>query len=249
VAFHDITAKKQAETALRQAVELQSDFVNFVTHQLRTPLTGIKWMLELVHKEKDVSPSVLELVQDAEAASQRLILLVNELLDIARLEGGRFESGRSPIHLSTLTTSILQDLDPIVVANKHKVVFESAERSLDVVEADPQLLRQALMNLATNAFKYTPPGGNVHISIAKDVAGIRWSIKDSGIGIPKAAQEKLFQKFFRASNATKLETEGTGLGLYMVRLILEKMHATISCTSEEGQGATFEVFFAIENKS
>jgi two-component system sensor histidine kinase VicK len=104
---------------------------------------------------------------------------------------------------------------------------------------DRQLLRQVVLNLLANAIKYTKPGGRVAIQITRRDGEAWWSIRDSGIGIPKEGQRRLFEKFHRAENALTMETEGTGLGLYMVRLIIEQCGGRIWCESEEGHGTTF----------
>jgi signal transduction histidine kinase len=100
-------------------------------------------------------------------------------------------------------------------------------------------MRQVILNLMSNAVKYTPSSGEIRITLDRADDRIRWSIRDTGVGVPKQAQAKLFEKFFRADNVLTLETEGTGLGLYMIRLILEKFEGRVWCESEAGEGATF----------
>jgi signal transduction histidine kinase len=107
------------------------------------------------------------------------------------------------------------------------------------VRADAQLLRQVVMNLVSNAIKYTPEGGAIEVRFERDGDTLRWSIRDSGIGIPRSSQARLFEKFYRAENVSTLETEGTGLGLYLVRLIMEQLDGRVWCESEEGAGSTF----------
>ena len=104
---------------------------------------------------------------------------------------------------------------------------------------DAQLLRQAILNLTSNAIKYTPAGGEIAIRMGVEDGAVRWAITDSGIGIPQGAQTRLFEKFYRADNVHRVETEGTGLGLYLVRLIVEKFSGQVWCESDEGHGATF----------
>jgi signal transduction histidine kinase len=108
------------------------------------------------------------------------------------------------------------------------------------VVADPQLVRQVILNLLSNAIKYTPPRGEIALQVGQENGCIRWAVRDTGIGIPKDAQPRLFEKFYRADNVHKVETEGTGLGLYLVRLIVERCGGEIWCQSEEGRGATFQ---------
>jgi len=105
--------------------------------------------------------------------------------------------------------------------------------------ADPQLLRQVVLNLTSNAIKYTTRGGEIAIRIRRMGDRVRWEIQDNGIGIPQEAQRRLFEKFYRAENVLTVETEGTGLGLYLVRLIIEQFGGRVWCKSEEGRGATF----------
>jgi len=104
-----------------------------------------------------------------------------------------------------------------------------------------QLLRQAILNLVSNALKYTPSGGKIEIQMMRANNRVRWAIKDTGIGIPKADLGRLFEKFYRAGNALAVETEGTGLGLYLVRLIIERFGGKVWCESEENVGSTFLV--------
>lgn len=105
--------------------------------------------------------------------------------------------------------------------------------------ADPQLLRQVVLNLASNAIKYCPTAGDIGVRLTRDHEVVRWQIQDTGVGIPKESQRHLFEKFYRADNVASLETDGTGLGLYLVRLIVEQMGGRVWCESEEGRGATF----------
>ena len=131
----------------------------------------------------------------------------------------------------------------ILLAEDDRFLRKAAETALKrqgfIVLADPQLLRQVVVNLVSNAIKYTPEAGAIEIRLEADGPALRWSIRDSGIGIPALSQPKLFDKFYRADNVVTLETEGTGLGLYLVRLIMEQLGGRVWCQSEEGAGATF----------
>jgi two-component system phosphate regulon sensor histidine kinase PhoR len=210
--------------------------VSFVTHQLRTPLSGIKWMLELATEAEDAA-EVTSYIQDARESAERLIRLVNDLLDASRLEGGKLQIVLAPVQLREVTENVLADVASLVREKGHALVVEASptpEAMLDL-----QLLRQVVMNLVSNAIKYTPQGGRIVITIGHDREGLQWSIRDSGIGIPKAGQARLFQKFYRAENGLTVDTEGTGLGLYLVRLIVERFGGTIRCESEEDQGTVF----------
>jgi PAS domain S-box-containing protein len=229
--FHDVTHE-------REVSRMKSDFVSFVTHQLRTPLAGIRWMLELAAQDPDVSADVASYVQDAREAAQRLIQLVNDLLDISRLERGKLTVDATPIDLGELTRSVLTEMAVLVQEKGHRVSLAD-DADAPPVLADPQLVRQVVMNLVSNAIKYTPEAGTIEIRLEPDETTLRWSIRDSGVGVPPLAQARLFEKFYRADNVVTLETEGTGLGLYLVRLIMEQLGGRVWCESEEGAGATF----------
>jgi PAS domain S-box-containing protein len=225
----DITARKETE-------QLKSDFVAFVTHQLRTPLSGIRWMLELA-QQSDLSPETASYLDDAHASARRLIDLVNDLLDVARLEAGRIVTEAKPIDLAAITTELLDDVGPLAAAKR--LAIERRSSTTRAVLGDPQLIRQALMNLLSNALKYTPEGGRVVICSSAEGDEVLWSVQDTGIGVPPAAQRRLFEKFYRADNAQVIDTEGTGLGLYLVRLIAERCGGSVGCESIENGGSTF----------
>jgi two-component system phosphate regulon sensor histidine kinase PhoR len=217
---------------------MKSDFVSFATHQLRTPLSGIKWMLELALQETAVPTGATSYMKDALGASQRLIQLVNDLLDVSRLESGRMKATPQPVDLVGLTRTVLDDLKLQLEEKEHRLALETCDDLLEVF-ADAQLLRQVVLNLASNAIKYSPSRGRITVRLTREAGVVRWQIQDTGIGIPKESQRHLFEKFYRADNVAALETDGTGLGLYLVRLIVEQIGGRVGCESEEGRGATF----------
>jgi Amt family ammonium transporter len=284
--IQDITERKEAE-------QLKADFVSFATHQLRTPLTGIRWLLELAGQEADVPAEAGEFIRDAQASTERLIKLVNDLLDATRLERRKVVLDLQPMDLVALTDGVLKELLPLIREKGHRLQWAPAGEPM-LTQADPQLLRQVLLNLLSNAIKYTRPEGEIAVRLrridggadcgernlegddtgksgedARDETGIAggpparepggwaragqgdthnpqaamvaFSVRDSGVGIPQEAQRRLFEKFFRAANVLSLETEGTGLGLYIVKLIVEQHGGRICCESEENRGATFTV--------
>jgi len=234
---HDTTDRKLIEQQTQETLKMRNDFVSFVTHQLRTPLSGIKWMLELARETDDV-PEKASYIDDARESADRLIGLVNDLLDVSRLESGKLQVSLEPVELRALTDNVLGDVATLVRERQHAVDVQS-DPDLPAALLDAQLMRQVIVNLASNAIKYTPPGGRIEIRIARRGPALRWSIRDSGIGISTDSQKRLFEKFFRADNAHTLDTEGTGLGLYLVRLIVERLGGTIACESEVGRGTLF----------
>lgn len=237
VTFHDITEFRRAQEQMKEALAMKSDFVSFVTHQLRTPLTGIKWLLELAHAG-ELPAETQSYIQDARQSAERLIRLVNDLLDVTRLESGRLTLQPEEVSVRDLTDKVVDEMAPLV-AEKGQRLSITGGQDLPRPFVDPKLLRQVIVNLLSNAVKYTPSGGEIAIRIWRESGSIRWAIRDSGIGIPKPSQRRLFEKFFRAENAATMDTEGTGLGLYLARLIVERFGGQIWCESEEGTGTTF----------
>lgn len=234
--YRDLTAEREAARLAEEAQRMKNDFVSFVTHQLRTPLSGIKWMLELATDSKDAAEAN-SYVQDARESADRLIDLVNDLLDISRLESGKLQVALEEVDLKTLTDSLLLEMAPLVREKGHTLTLELA--AVPPALADTQLVRQVVLNLMSNAIKYTPAGGTITVRLEQGRTMLRWSVRDSGIGIPESARERLFEKFFRADNAYTLDTEGTGLGLYLVRLIVERLGGGVSCDSTVGEGTEF----------
>jgi signal transduction histidine kinase len=226
----DITARKEAE-------RMKSDFVSFVSHQLRTPISGMSWMLELAEHASALPDEARSYVADARESAARLASLVNDLLDVSRLESGRIPLQIEPVNLAALTESVIAEAQALVRDKGHELDMASTGPRL--VPADEQLLRQVVANLLSNAIKYTPAGGRINVRVAQDNGFVRWAVTDSGIGIPEGAQSRLFEKFYRADNAVATETEGTGLGLHLVRLIVEQFGGHVWVESGEGRGATF----------
>ena len=227
----DITERRKAE-------QMKTDFVSFVTHQLRTPLSGIKWMLELAGGDSEDPAETRSFIEDARLSTDRLIRLVNDLLDVSRLERGTLQVQCRTVDVGELTRSVIAELSPLIQEKAQSLSLRIAEGGL-AVWADPQLLRQAVLNLVSNAMKYTPREGKIDVAACRADGQLRWEVTDTGIGIPKSNLGKLFEKFYRAEHAQAAATEGTGLGLYLVRLILEQFGGMVWCRSEEGAGSTF----------
>jgi len=231
--------RMRAEAELKSALQMKSDFVSFATHQLRTPLAGIKWSLELAAQEGNLSEETASFIEDGRESAQRLISMVNGLLDISRIESGKLKLAPEETNLAELTQSVLKDVSHYIEKQGHHLSVSGME-GIPAVLVDPQLFRQVILNMVSNAIKYTPSGGKIDIRMGQENGFVRWAITDCGIGIPKASQAHLFEKFYRAENVYKIETEGTGLGLHLVKLIVENSGGRIWCESEENKGSTFQ---------
>ena len=239
--FNEMLGQIQRQDAdLKSALQMKSDFVSFATHQLRTPLAGIKWSLELAAQDAALAEETASFIQDGRDSAQRLIGMVNDLLDISRIESGKLKLSPKETSLAELTQSVLKDVSSQIEKQRHQVTI-TGMGEIPPVLIDPQLFRQAILNMVSNAIKYTQPEGRIGIHMSRQNGLVRWAIEDTGIGIPKAEQARIFEKFHRAENVYKLETEGTGLGLHLVKMIVEKSGGQIWCESEEGKGSTFQL--------
>ena len=202
----------------------KSEFVSLASHQLRTPLTAISWYTEMIlgGKVGDILPKQKKYLEEIYHSNKRMISLVNTLLNVSRIETGTFTIEPKPINIITLAQSVLDE-------QKHKIeekqikIIRKLDKTIPIFSADSNLLRMVLQNLLANAVKYTGDGGTVMIEITlSNVENILIKISDTGYGIPYNQQDKIFTKFFRADNVTEKDTDGTGLGLYIVKSIIEK---------------------------
>lgn len=231
---------QEANERMRRLDQQKSEFVSIAAHQLRTPLSAIRWALSLLLNGDygpltDAQRSVLE---RAQASNAQMIALVNDLLDVDRIESGRTQFTLKKVDICRLLDDEVRN--HLANAQEHGVVLRLAIGVSPCPEArlDPAHFQHVLRNIVENAIKYTPRGGKVDVSLkpSEDPSFILIEVADTGIGIPKEAQKHLFTRFFRAKNAMLQQTEGSGLGLYLVKRILEQMHCSVTVESQEGKG-------------
>ncbi|MEU1853062.1 ATP-binding protein [Streptomyces sp. NPDC019990] len=231
---------------LRALDQAKSDFLSTVSHELRTPLTSIVGYIELLKDDGTgpLTPPQLRMLDVVDRNANRLRALIEDLLTLSRIESGAFGSRKEPVDLCRLLASAADAIRPAADAARVAVETDCPPRPL-VLEADADQLDRVLMNLLSNAVKFTPEGGKVTLRAeARDGEAVL-SVSDTGIGIPAAEQERLFQRFFRASNATDAAIPGTGLGLTIVRTIVENHGGEMTVASEEGRGTHFTARFPI----
>lgn len=243
--------KKVQEAEIRMAEELKrtkeidrmkSEFISVAAHQLRTPLSAVKWTMKMLI-DGDIGFLTHEqrtFLMQGYISNERIINLVNDLLNVARIEEGRFGYKFAMIQIEDLIESIILDVNHKI--KEKKIIFKFERSNLakpPKVKIDPSRIRLVIQNLLDNAIKYTPNGGAVTISVKYSKLGLEVVVKDTGMGIPKDQQKQLFTKFFRGNNAIKSQTEGTGLGLFIVKNIVEKHYGKIWAESEENKGTTF----------
>lgn len=221
----------------------KTEFVSLASHQLKTPLTSISWLAEALQRgtKGALQPAQVEYIANIQEAAARMIAMVNDLLNVSRIELDTLAIRPEVLDACKLMESVIKEQQHTADAKKIAFAFTCAQ-NLPQLTADPQLLRMIFQNLLSNAIKYTPENGKVTCDMQLAEAGrelVFLSVKDSGIGIPKAEQPRIFEKLHRASNAQTLVPDGTGLGLYLVKTILDKVGGGISFESVEGSGTTF----------
>jgi PAS domain S-box-containing protein len=230
VVFQDVTERAELES-------MKDELVSVVSHELRTPLTSINGSLQLLRATMPKMPDKAEnLVNMATRNTQRLIQLVNELLDLEKLRAGRFEMEPTPVGTMDLAKEAVASLE--AYAHEHEASLVTTGEDVTIV-ADPHRIHQALVNLISNAVKYSPKDGTVRVSLEHDDHNVWFSVSDEGPGIPKAQQKKLFQRFSQLDPSDSRKKGGTGLGLAITRGIIEAHNGQVGILSEPGKGSTF----------
>lgn len=230
----------RANEQLRTLDHLKSDFVTVTTHQLRTPLAAIRWTLQML-ASGDVGPVTEEqkkFLLQAYESNNRLIDMLRDMLLADQIETGKFDRTNAQADPATVVDMLFKELAGLAEKQGVMLKFERSDKPA-LVAIDPKHLEAVLQNLLENAVKYTKKGGSVTVEVVPGIGQVALSVADTGIGIPQPAQDRIFSRFFRAQNAVTMATDGTGLGLYIAKRIVEHYKGTLSFTSAEGAGTTF----------
>jgi signal transduction histidine kinase len=221
--------------------QLKSEFVSIVAHQLRTPLSALKWALSLFQEgQQKASKDQRELIGKMTTSNQRMINLVNDLLDAARIEEGRFVYKRTQTAIEEVIQSVLAATHEKSAQKKVRVLFKEPIEPLPSISIDREAIELAVQNLIENAINYTKSEGSVEISATRSGDNsLLVSVEDTGIGIDPKNKDRMFTKFFRGVNALRMETEGSGLGLFIVKNVIEAHDGKIWFESQVGKGTTF----------
>lgn len=200
----------------------KTDFVTIASHQLRTPLSIIKWYADFLlgGDAGEITEEQRKYLQEIFNSNERLIELVNALLDVSRIDLGTFSIEPEPTDIEERIESALDRFAAEI--EKKKIRLKKNFDSLPVINLDPRLMKIVFENIISNSVKYTPEEGVVQIDIKKTDKDVLIKVSDTGCGIPRAQQPKVFTKLFRADNVKKMESVGTGLGLYIVKAVVEK---------------------------
>ena len=231
----------QANEKLVQLNNAKSDFVSAVSHELRTPLAAIKGYAALLSRGQfgSLSKPQSERTGKIEKHSDALTRLINNLLDIARIESGRVTMEHQMIQVEEFLGSVHDLVYPQMDA-KH-IRYDVDRDGITQIHGDVQQLQRVFLNLLSNAIKYTPEKGSIHVGFRHDGDAVVASVTDSGCGISQEDLPKLFQEFYRSDDPINQQIRGTGLGLALVKRIIDAHHGSISITSEKGKGSTFTV--------
>lgn len=235
--------------SFKKLEKVKSDFITTVAHQLRTPLTRVKWALQSVIRGDagKINKEEKETLQIGYEANEAIVKLINDLLNIDRLEDSYLGYNFEPLPLGGVLAEIIRNFSFMAKQKKIKLDFYAPEENVPEVMVDKNKISMAISNLIDNAINYTPDGGKVDVILEKLGDCVMVKVKDTGIGIPKEDLSKIFTRFFRAKNAVRIKTEGTGLGLYIAKNIVESHNGKIGVESpaspsqggEEAKGTTF----------
>ncbi|MDW8215541.1 MAG: PAS domain S-box protein, partial [Roseiflexaceae bacterium] len=242
--FRDITHERAVE-------QMKSEFVAMVSHELRTPLTSIKGFVDML-LDGDVGPLAdehQELLRIVKANTDRLLLLINDLLDMSRIEAGKLLLHRAPLDVRPLIRQVVTTLRPQLEAKQQHLHLDLPETLPDdaapLIFGDAVRVHQILTNLLSNAIKYTPQHGQISVRLSEEPPWLCIAVQDTGIGLSAEEQERIFDRFYRARNHATREAGGTGLGLAITRSLVELHQGRITIESEPGEGSTFRVYLPL----
>ena len=225
---------------LQRLDEAKNEFISMASHQLRTPLTSIKGYLDMI-LEGDlgkISPTQRAVLREAFSSSERMVRLINDFLNVSRLQTGRFAIDKQKIDIARVLRDEILLLQ--VVADQRSVELNvKIDKKIPLATIDSEKIRQVMLNMIDNAIYYSNPHAKVAITLKNSDKVIEFTVKDSGIGVPKAEQARLFSKFFRGVNARKRRPDGTGVGLFLAKKVVLSHDGEMIFESEEGKGSTF----------
>jgi len=241
VTLHDITREKMVE-------KMKTEFVSISAHQLRTPLSAIKWTLRMLLDGDlgEITGEQKDFIEKTYKSNERMITLINDLLNVTRIEEGKHLYKPALASIESIVQSVINSLKEEIQRRKLKFEFIKPKKKLPLIRMDVEKIGLAIQNLIENAVRYTEPEGKVKVSLGGDKKEIKFEIEDTGVGIPENQKDRIFTKFFRGANVIRMETEGSGLGLFITKNIIEAHGGKIWFESEEGRGSTF--FFTLPIK-
>lgn len=235
------TAELRTSNARLKRLDASKDeFLSMASHQLRTPLTSVKGYLSMM-LDGDVgkiSPMQQKVLREAYSSSERMVHLIHDFLNVSRLQTGKFMLEYRETNLSDLVSQEVQSLKSVAESHTIALKYQNDLGPLDIM-IDETKIRQVVMNYIDNAIYYSKPDTDIKVHLFQQDNDIVFTVKDTGIGVPKAEQTRLFEKFFRATNARRQRPDGTGVGLYLARRVMEAHGGSVVFESRSGRGSTF----------
>jgi len=238
---NEATKELRASNAQLQRLDKAKDeFVSMASHQLRTPLTSVKGYISMV-LEGDagkVSDMQTKLLSEAFTSSERMVHLINDFLNVSRLQTGKFMIDKRPVDLAKVVGQELESLSTNASSRNLSFVYKPP-KDFPILDLDEDKMRQVIMNFSDNAIYYSPESSKIHVGLTVIGNEAVFTVKDTGIGVPRQEQSQLFSKFYRASNARKQRPDGTGVGLFLAKKVIDSHDGTVIFESTEGKGSTF----------
>ncbi len=231
---------RASNAQLQRLDEAKDEFISMASHQLRTPLTSIKGYISML-MEGDVGKVTSEqkhLLNEAFVSSERMVRLIGDFLNVSRLQTGKFVIDKHPVDLALLVQHEIDGLSANASARGMKFVYKKP-KNIPMLELDENKIQQVVMNFSDNAIYYSKDKGTITISLKKVPGFVEFKVVDKGIGVPKEEQEQLFNKFFRATNARRARPDGTGVGLFLAKKVIDDHGGRVIFESKEGKGSTF----------
>lgn len=230
-----------------EIVNLKNQFVSIASHELRSPLTGMLWAIQSLLNDKNITKAQADILNDMYKSAESSMATINEILDLSAFERHKVSKlQKVDMDLNAAMREVIKNLK-LSAEEKHIVLNSKELDEPAVIVGDPGAIKRSMMNIVSNAIKYSPAGSTVACSYARKDKWHRIKISDHGIGIPKKDQKKVLSGYFRAKNAIKIQNSGTGLGLYVTKLIIEKHGGSFAIESEEGKGTTITVLLPAKN--
>lgn len=224
---------------------VKSDFISTAAHQLRTPLTGIRWALEALEREQ-LTEDQQALIKSAVEKSHDLVAIVGTLLDISSIESGKYKYNFALMDIGALVSEVGNDFTPLAAQRQVSLLYAPSEAPLPMINGDRDRIKWILNNLIENAIRYTPSGGSITVSTNLGANQVQVRVRDTGIGIPEKERGNIFERFYRAGNAITKENQGNGLGLYIARTIATDHGGDLDFQANtEGPGTTFILSFPV----
>lgn len=236
-----------ANEKLRELDRTKSEFISIAAHQLRSPLGGMRWNIEMLLSQKEITKDIKERIKHIYDRSKYMIRMVNDLITVSRIEQGRVKESLKLTVLSEIVRNVIAETKDWAWEKGVTIELKENKDKIPDTMIDPEHFREVVQNLLANAVKYNKANGKVTVEWrVVNNEYIQLNITDTGIGIPQKDKPRIFSKFFRAANAIKSDTDGSGLGLFVVKYYVEGWKGKVGFQSEEGKGTTFYIALPLD---